>query len=163
AQGWRAIRDQTGIFEYPSLEGEALIRANTHPSIGNWSVGVAIKKAELQAATWSAVRWAVVLGAGLSAASLLLASILARQITGPINQLRQSFADISAEPGKPIAMGPPEIIELQDTLYRAADERQKSNQTLKAALSKLEHEMMLREDAQAALAQSQRMEAIGQL
>jgi two-component system CheB/CheR fusion protein len=52
---------------------------------------------------------------------------------------------------------------LQDSLYRAATERQKANQALTTALSKLESEMALREDAQAALAKSQRMEALGQL
>ena len=103
------------------------------------------------------------LGAGLSAASLLLAWSLARQITRPIDQLRQAFADASAEPAKPIAIGPPEILELQDTLHRAVVERTNSNQALMTALSNLEREMALREEAQAALAQSQRMEAIGQL
>ena len=163
SQGWRATKDQPGLFEFPSLEGDALISANAHPSISNWTVGVAVKKAELQEAAWGTVRWAVMLGAGLSAASLLLAWSLARQITRPIDQLRQAFADVSAEPGKPIAMGPPEILELQDTLHRATVERTNSNQALMAALSNLEREMALREEAQAALAQSQRMEAIGQL
>ena len=102
SEGWRATKDQTGLFEFPSLEGDALIRANAHPSISNWTVGVAVKKAEMQAAVWDTVRWAVMLGAGLSAASLLLAWSLARQITRPIDQLRLAFADVSAEPGKPI-------------------------------------------------------------
>ena len=163
SEGWRATKDQTGIFEYPSLEGDKLVNANALPRIGNWTVGVAVKKAELQAAAWSTVRWSALLGAGLSAASLLLAVVLARQITRPIESLRQSFADISAEPAKPIASGPPEIMELQDTLYRASAARQNASQALTAALSKLEREMDLREDAQAALAKSQRMEAVGQL
>ena len=163
SEGWRAIKDRTGLFELSSLEGEALIHANTHPSIGGWTVGVAVKKAELQDAAWSTVRWAAMLGAGLSAASLLLAWSLARQITRPIGQLRQAFADASVEPAKTIAMAPPEILELQDTLYRATVERTKSNQALMTALSKLERELALREEAQAALAQAQRMEAIGQL
>jgi putative transposase len=59
-----------------------------------WTVGVAIKKAELQEAAWTTVRWAVMLSTGLSAASLLLAWSLARQITRPIDQLRQAFADV---------------------------------------------------------------------
>ena len=163
SQGWRATKDRDGLFEFPSLEGDPLIQANAHPSIGNWTVGVAVKKAELRAEAWKTVRWAVTLGAGLSAASLLFAGMLARQITRPINQLRQAFADISAEPSKPIAVGPPEIMELQDTLYRAAVEQRKASQALTGALSKLESEMDLREEAQAALAQSQRMEAVGQL
>ena len=54
-------------------------------------------------------------------------------------------------------------MELQDTLHRATVERTNANQALMAALSKLEREMALREEAQAALAQSQRMEALGQL
>jgi hypothetical protein len=86
----------------------------------------------------------IILGAGFSAASLLLAGILARQITRPIESLRQSFADISAEPAKPIAAGPPEIMELQDSLYRAATARQNATQALTAALSKREREMALR-------------------
>ena len=130
SQGWRAIKDRTGLFEYPSLEGDALITANAHPSMSNWAVGVAVKKAELRALAWNTVRWAVMLGAGLSVASLLLAGAIARQITRPIDQLRQAFADVSAEPGKPIATGPPEILELQDTLHRATVERTNANQAL---------------------------------
>ena len=161
--GWRATKDQTGLFEYPSVEGEALVRANVHPSKSNWVVGVAVKKAEVRASVWHTVRWAVLLGAGLSAASLLLAWSLARQITRPIDQLRLAFADVSAEPGKPIETGPREILDLQDTLHRATLERINSNQALMSALSNLEREMAMREEAQAALAQSQRMEAIVQL
>jgi signal transduction histidine kinase len=163
SQGWRAIKDQTGLFELSSLEGDLLIGANVHPSISNWRVGLAVKKAELHEAAWVTVRWAVMLGAGLSAASLLLAWCLARQITHPINELRLAFADVSAEPGKPLVVGPPEILDLQATLHRATVERINSNQALMSALSNLEREMALREEAQAALAQSQRMEAIGQL
>src|SRR5262245_35499386 len=163
SQGWRAIKDQAGVFEFPSLEGDPLIQANAHPSISGWTVGVAVKKAELRAAAWNSVRRAAFLGAGLSAASLLLAGMLARQLTRPIEQLRQSFADISIEPAKPIVVGPPEIMELQGALYRAAVERQKASRALMAALSKLEREMDLREEAQAAVAKSQRMEAVGQI
>ena len=162
-EGWRAIKDRTGIFDYISLEGDALIRANVHPAVTNWAVGVAVKKAELWAMAWDSVRWAAMLGAGFSAASLLLAGAIARQITGPIEQLRRSFADVSGEPGKPIAMGPPEIMQLQDSLYRATSDRANANQALTAALSRLEQEMELREATQAELAQSQRMEAIGEL
>ncbi len=149
SQGWRAIKGQTGLFEYPSLEGDALITANALPSMSNWTVGVSVKKAELRALAWNTVRWAVMLGAGLSVVSLLLAWSLARQITRPIDQLRQAFADASAEPGKPIEIGPPEILELQDTLYSAVVERTNASQALM--------------ETQAALAQSQRLEAIGQL
>ena len=163
SQGWRATKDRPGLFEYPSLEGDPLIAANAQSSISNWKAGVAVKKAELQEAAWGTVRWAVMLGAGLSAASLLLAWSLARQITRPIGQLRQAFADVSAEPGKPIETGPPEILDLQDTLHRATAERTNANRALMSALSNLEREMALREEAQAALAQSQRLEAIGQL
>ena len=155
-EGWLAIKDQTGLFELSSRDGDALVQANAHPSLSSWTVGVAVKKAELQKAAWTTVRWAAMLGTGLSAASLLLAWYLARQITRPIDQLRQSFADVSAQPGKPIEVGPPEILELQDTLHRATLERM-------TALSKLEREMRLREEAQTGLAQAQRMEALGQL
>ena len=163
SQGWRAIKDRSGVFEYPSLEGDTLITANANPSISNWTVGVAVKKAELRALAWNTVRWAVMLGAGLSVASLLLAGNIARQITRPINQLRQAFADTSAEPGMLIEVGPPEILELQNTLHGATLKLTNANQALMTALSDLEREMVLREEAQAALAQAQRLEAIGQL
>jgi signal transduction histidine kinase len=163
SQGWRAIKGRTGVFEYPSLEGDALITANALPSISSWTVGVAVKKAELSALAWSTVRWSAMVGAGLSVASLLLAWFLARQITQPIDQLRQAFADVTAEPSKPIALGPPEILQLQDTLHRSVAERTNANQALMGALSNLEREMAMREEAQASLAQSQRLEAIGQL
>jgi signal transduction histidine kinase len=163
SQGWRAIKDRTGLFEYASLEGDALIHANARPSLSSWAVGVAVKKAELRALAWDTVRWAVMLGAGLSVASLLLSGAIARQITRPIDQLRRAFADMSAEPAKPVLIGPPEILELQDTLHRAVVERTNANKALLAALSNLEREMMLHEETQAALAQSQRLEALGQL
>ena len=163
SHGWRAIKDLTGVFEYPSLEGDVLIHANARPSMSSWAVGVAVKKTELRALAWNTVRWAVMMGAGLSIASLLLAGVIARQITRPIDQLRQAFADMSAEPAKPVLAGPPEVLELQDTLHRAVVERTNANQALLAALSKLEREMALREETQAALAQSQRLEALGQL
>jgi signal transduction histidine kinase len=156
SEGHRAIKQHSGLFEYSSIEGDPLIAANAQSSKSNWSAEVAVKKAELQEGAWSAVRWAVLLGAGLSAASLLLGWRLARQITQPIDQLREAFADVPAEPGKPIAIGPPEILALQDTLYRATAERTSANQALIA-------EMAMREEAQSALAQSQRMEALGQL
>jgi hypothetical protein len=108
SQGWRAIKDQIGLFEFPSLEGAPLIHANARPSVSNWTIGVAVKKAELQAAAWCTVRWAILLGAAISAASLLLPGILARQITRKIESLRQSFAGMSEEPAKPIM-----VIELQ--------------------------------------------------
>ena len=163
SQGWRATKGRPGLFEYPSLEGDPLIAAHAQSSKSNWEAGVAVKKAELQEAAWGTVRWAVILGMGLSAASLLLAWSLARQITRPIDQLREAFADGSAEPGKPIETGPPEVLQLQDTLHRATVERTKTHQALTSALSNLEREMALREETQAALAQSQRLEAIGQL
>jgi hypothetical protein len=105
SHGWRAIKDLTGVFEYPSLEGDVLIHANARPSMSSWAVGVAVKKTELRALAWNTVRWPVMMGAGLSVASLLLAGVIARQITRPIYQLRQAFADMSGEPAKPVSTG----------------------------------------------------------
>ena len=62
------------MFEFPSLEGEPLIHVNAHSSIGDWTIGVAVKKADLRAAVWNTDRWVVFLGTGISAASLLLAA-----------------------------------------------------------------------------------------
>jgi len=103
------------------------------------------------------------LGAGLSAASLLLAWSLARQITRPIDQLRQSFADFSVVPGKPIVVGPSEIMELQDTLYYAAVERQNRAWPSWGPFPSSSTRWPCVRRRRLLSPQSQRMEALGQL
>ena len=163
SQGWRATRHGTGLFEFPSLEGEPLIQANARPSVTNWTVGVAVKKGKFQAAAWSAVRWAIAQEVGFGCKPLSGGHPGPTDRPDPSASCASRLPTSPAEPVKPIAAGPPEFIELQDTLYRAAVERQKAAHALMGALSRVEHEMALREEAQTALAQSQRMEAVGQL
>ena len=164
SQGWRATKDRTGVFEYPSLEGDTLITANAHPSISNWTVGVAVKKAELRAG-WLGTQcvgrqcWALAFPSRASCSPAPWRDKSPARSISCARRLPTCPRNLASR----LRAGPPEILELQDTLYHAVVERTKANQALMAALSDLEHEMVLREEAQAAMAQSQRLEAIGQL
>ena len=99
-----------GCSNLISIEGEALIRANARPSIGNWTVGVAVKKA-------SCVRQLGSRCAGLSCWEL---AFLQRAYCSPgawpaTHSAHRSTArgvcGRSTEPTKPVATGPPEILE----------------------------------------------------
>ena len=51
-----------GVFEFDLLEGDPIVQANAHTAKG-WAIGVAVKKAHIQSATWDTIRWAALLGA----------------------------------------------------------------------------------------------------
>ena len=150
------------MFEFASLEGDALIQANAHPSASNWKVGVAIKKAELQQAAWMAVRWAVMLGVGLSVGSVLLAWNLAQQIRGQSISCAGRFLMCPLNLANRLRSDHPKSWSCR-THSIAQRESGRTRTRRSWRLSNLEREMALRGEAQAALAQSQRMEAMGQL
>jgi PAS domain S-box-containing protein len=132
SEGWRKVKDQIGVFEILSREGDVIVSANVRSAMSGWAVGVAVKKAEMQAATWRAVRWAIILGGGFSIMSLLLAGIIARSITGPIDGLRSKSAALLGGPlrGLP-AVGPPEVKELWQALHLSAAVRDRSEAALR--------------------------------
>ena len=56
-QGWRDVKDRDGIFEFfHASEGDIVANASAHPALSGWTVGVAVKKSELQMAALNAVR-----------------------------------------------------------------------------------------------------------
>jgi PAS domain S-box-containing protein len=129
SEGWRRVKDQDGVFEIHSLEGDPVVLANTHSIESRWPVAIAVKKAAIQAATWRTIRWATVLGSGLSVLSLLLAGVISRRITGPIAQLRQEATTAFTASSMPA--GPPEVVDLWKALKQSAGERDRGEQALR--------------------------------
>jgi len=130
SEGWRKIMARDGVFQFASLEGDPIVLANAHTARG-WAVGVAVKKAHIQAAAWDTIRWAALLGGGISTLSLLFALVMSRRITEPIAELQQKAPLLLSDPESPTPEGLPELEELADALKRSARERNRSEQALR--------------------------------
>jgi PAS domain S-box-containing protein len=128
SQGWREVKDQDGIFEFfHSSEGDIVANASAHPTLSGWTVGVAVKKSELQAAALNAVWWAIALGIAISLLSLGLAVAIARRITRPIAEIRDKAAMVLS--GGEISFEPdlPELGALWSALKQAVVDRNHSD------------------------------------
>jgi PAS domain S-box-containing protein len=130
AKGWRKIMARDGVFQFASLEGDPIVLANAHTARG-WSIGVAVKKAHIQAAAWDTIRWAALLGGGISTLSLLFALVMSRRITEPIAELQQKAPLLLSDPESPTPEGLPELEDLSEALKRSARERNRSEQALR--------------------------------
>jgi PAS domain S-box-containing protein len=138
SESWRNVKDQHGVFNVVSSEGDRVVAAKAHAAISGWHVGVGVKKPTMQAATWAAVRWALILGGGFSVMSLLLAAIIARSITRPIDRLRNKAAALSTGPSRGLpASGPPEVRELWHALQKSAVDRDRSEAGLRESEERL--------------------------
>jgi len=138
-EGFRKVKDRDGIFEFLSADGDPIVTATAHSAASGWPVAIAIKKAEMQAATWYAIRWATILGGGFSVLSLLLAGAIARSITAPITALRQKAGALLVEPVPSIpSPGPPEVRDLWQALKQSAADRDCSERKLRLALDAAE-------------------------
>jgi PAS domain S-box-containing protein len=138
AEGFRKVKDQEGIFEFLSFDGDPIVTANAHSTVSGWPVGIAVKKAALQTAAWSTVRWAAILAGTLSFLSLLFAGVISRRITGPIAALRQSARTLLTSPqlAKP-PHGPPEVSDLWEAMKQSAACRDRSDQALRESEERL--------------------------
>src|SRR5262249_36322250 len=128
---WRELKDRSGVFEMLSRDGDPTLSAHVHSAVSGWTVGIAVKKVEMQSAVWDAIRWAAILGGGFSVLSLLFAGIMARSITGPIAQLRQKAGALMTGPGPSKPQGPPEIRELWQALTQSEADRDRSGRALR--------------------------------
>ncbi len=131
SEGWRKVKDQGGVFDVRSLEGFDTVTANAHSIKSGWTVGIAVKREQLQAAAWNSARAAVALSTGLSILSLLLAGLIAQRITQPIAELRDNAAALLDGPAPAFKPGTPEIQELWAALQRAAAERNQADMALR--------------------------------
>ncbi|MGA7327027.1 MAG: cache domain-containing protein, partial [Rhodomicrobium sp.] len=138
AEGFRKVKDQEGIFEFLSFDGDPIVTANAHSAMSGWPVAIAVKKAALQAAAWSTIRWAAIVAGSLSLLSLLFAGLISRRITGPIAVLRQNAGALLTGPGlvKP-PQGPPEVSDLWEAMKQSADSRDRSDRALRESEERL--------------------------
>ena len=143
SEDWRKIKDRDGVFDIRSLEGDDTVTANAHSARSGWTVGIAVKKEELQTAVWNTARPAMALSAGLSVLSLLFAGLIAQRITRPIAELRDKATALLEGPVPAFKPGPPEIEELWSALQRAAFERNIAD----AALRRLNERFVAGEEA----------------
>jgi signal transduction histidine kinase len=153
SESWRRVIDQDGVFDRDSFDGEPIVSAQIGSSVSGWHVGIAVKKAEMQAAVWSTIRWAAVIGIGLSVLSLLLARALSRRITGPIAEIRRKAATVLTRPVSPMPLGPPEIDELWQTLKQSAADRNLSIEALSESEERLREALFAAQRAEEELSQ----------
>jgi PAS domain S-box-containing protein len=132
AEGFRQVKDQDGIFEFLSVDGDRIVTANAHSAASGWAVAIAVKKAEMQTAAWSTIRWAAILGGSLSLLSLLFAGAISRRITGPIAALRQKAGDLLTDPASVVPpKGPLEVSDLWEALKQSATSRIRAQETVR--------------------------------
>jgi len=128
SQGWREVKDQDGISEFfHASEGDIVANASAHPTLSNWTVGVAVKKSDLQTAARNAVRWAIMAGVTISFLLLGFAVAIARGVTRPIVEMRDKTAMMLT--GRQVSFEPdlPELGELWSALKQALAERNRSD------------------------------------
>ncbi len=94
SEGWRTTIGTEGIFEFASLEGDPLLQANAVSSISGWTVGVAVRKALIDAQVNSTVRMASLFGVAISLISLLVAAAIAKSISDPIRTFASSASAV---------------------------------------------------------------------
>ena len=133
----RAIKDQDGLFDIVTNEGDPIILANARSNVSGWTTGIGAKTADLQAAVLGTVGWAIALGGIISLLSLGFALWIARRITRPLAELREKAGALLTDPQVPFESGVPELCELWATLKRAAANRFRSDAMLRKSEKRL--------------------------
>jgi len=154
SEDWRRVRGQEGTYQMTSLEGDVILNASARSHLSDWTVGVAVRKADLQAEARRTLRWMTLIGTVLSLVSLSLALAIARRIARPIEELRRRARDPLASSEAALEPATPEVRELWHTLERTAAERVQADGELRASEARLK----LRE---AELSRAQRLARIG--
>jgi PAS domain S-box-containing protein len=165
----REIMNQNGLFETLTPESDPIVTAHAEAKLSGWTIGVAVKTAELQAEALDTVIWAIALGGAISLLSLLFAVAMARRITRPLAELRQKAAALLADPQVRFEPGVPELSELWATLKRAATNRFRSDAMLRKSEKRLSQIIntyngyvgLLDKDGRITEANMQMLEAIG--
>lgn len=138
--GWRNSMPREGIDEFKSREGEVVVNANAHVAAAGWTVGVAVMKSDLRAASWRAARWSMLLGGAISILSIALSAVVARRITEPLALLRRQAGNlVEGRAGDPPRSTPPEIGELWRTIAEAGVQRRLAEGSKKVAHDSFRH------------------------
>ena len=162
----RLLTEPGGVMPTSSLEGSSNLTAWSRAGATGWSVGIGVPQSELNRPVLQAIGWTLIAGVLSLLLGLLFATLLARRVERPIRAL----VDLAAGPDGatlPRDLGLQEANVVARALRAAAVAQSRAMQDLRNLNETLEaqvtHEVGAREDAQAQLAQSQRMEALGQL
>lgn len=139
SKSWDKAADKDGVFDTVSADGDPIVFANAHTSIGGWPVSVVVKKSEL-AETGATIGWAEIGGGVLSLLSLFFAIFVARRVTGPIQELRDNANMLLASVAVPMPSGPPEVRELWEAFSRSADSRNRAVEALRKSEARWEAE-----------------------
>ena len=159
-------RASEGVIANTSMEGKPLLSAFSHARLSGWSITIGVPERLLRARLLASLGLLFMAGLLGLLASLGLATLLARRVLVPM----QALARMAAEPA--MQLTPPtlqlrEVDDVADALRRSLAGQQAALEALQQLNEELErrvrHEISNREHAQAQLAQSQRMEALGQL
>lgn len=128
SQGWRGSAGHEGLFRFDSIEGDPVINANTVSAVSGWTIGVGVRRAQLDAALNQTYRTAAVSGVVVATLSLLAAILIAWSIARPLAELRATADRITASSEIDIRHSPPEIAALWRELKRAATRRDQTEQ-----------------------------------
>ncbi len=174
--GWRAAIDKAseGIIEIKTLEGE-LSFTGYAPTRNGWTVGVARLEKDIQSPLQSIALSSLALSLALAALSFVLAIVIARNIN--VGMAALTTAARAVGEGNKIDVFPTPFAEattLANTLKNAATELDRRGQALEninAGLeqkvsertAELREELKRREEAEAILRHTQKIETIGQL
>ena len=132
SEGWRLTAGRQGLFDFLSRDGDPVVNANSVSKLANWTVGIAIKKSELDAAAWRATRWAVIIGIVFSLLSLLLAVLLARRINRNLRDLRTNAQELLAgRLGSEKTPTIPELADVWHAIKSGAEDRNRSEELLR--------------------------------
>ncbi len=156
---------EEGVLASVTREGTPVLTAFSHTKPSGWAVAFAVPDSELRAPLQKSLRLAVGLGLVGMLASAAVAFVMGQRILQPIRSLTRFAANPAhADMGR---LGLRELDAVAAALRQGEQDRQAAMDALQTLNEQLEglvrQETASRLAVQAQLAQSQRMEALGQL
>ena len=134
--GWRVIMNREGVFEFPSLEGDVIVQANTVSPLSGWAIGVAANKDTLESSVRHTMWEAALAGATIALLSLMMAALIARTIARPIEMLEKSAGAADKTQGlRDGGTGVPEIDRAIHARFLAESRLQESQARLRLAVT----------------------------
>lgn len=92
SQGWRALAGVEGLSEFASREGDSIFNANAVSKLTDWTIGVGVRKSQLDAAVIRDTNWYIGLALFVSLGSIVLALALGRWIARSTSALSAAAA-----------------------------------------------------------------------
>jgi hypothetical protein len=128
--------NREGVFEFPSLEGDVIVQANTVSPLSGWAIGVAANKEALEGSVRQGTLEAALAGVAIALLSLFAAGLIARTITRPIEALEKSAGAFDKGQGlRDSATGVPEIDRAIHARFVAESRLQESQERLRLAVT----------------------------